>query len=104
MKNSSMESTKGKSTIELLATDFAKDIEIIMTRCYFIQPIKSMPKGGKKFIHTKMFFATSTEIKHLNFNIKEGIDHLILFLSFQYCYATKICNDFSMKVRGKINK
>lgn len=51
-----------------------------------------------------MFFATGIKIKHLNFIIKEDIFHLILLLSLQYCYATKICSDFSMKVKGRINK
>jgi hypothetical protein len=66
---SNLECTKGDSTIESLVIDFVKDVEVIMTRCYFIEPIKLTSKGEKKFIHTKMVFAIDTEIKHLNFNI-----------------------------------
>jgi hypothetical protein len=66
-----MESTTGDSTTKSLVIDFAKDIEVIMRGCYFIQPIKLTLKGGKRFIHTKMVFAINTGIKHLNFNIKE---------------------------------
>jgi hypothetical protein len=80
-------------------------VGIIVIRCYFIQPIEMMSKWQKNFIHThETIFASNTKFRHPNFGIKENTVHLVLFLTFHYCYATKIYTNILVKTRGNINK
>jgi hypothetical protein len=84
--------------------DSLEGVGVIMIRCYFIQPIETMLKGQKMFIHThEMIFASNTRFRHPNFGIKGRNVHLIILLSFHYYYATKIYIDFFVQTRGKIS-
>lgn len=103
-KNSNTKSTKEIFHHKIVCDRFCKGCQGNHDKVLFHSTHQIDIERRKKIIHTKMVFTTDTKIKHLNFNIKEGIVHLIILLSFQYWYAIKICIDFSMKMRGRINK
>jgi hypothetical protein len=59
----------------------------------------------KRFIHThQKKYIIGARFRDSNFNIKGGIVHSVLPLSFHYCYVAKICIDFFVKMKGNINK
>jgi hypothetical protein len=76
-----------------------------MIGCVFIQTNELMLKGQKIIYISKTVYVTIFELKHPNFNIKEGTILSISPFFFKYCYVIKILTHLLLaKMKGSINE
>jgi hypothetical protein len=81
-RNSGMKFMTRNSIRKSLVTNFVKGIGVIMIGCYFIQLVKMMLEGQKRFIHIhEIIFTIGTGFRHLNFSLKRGTIPLVFLLS-----------------------